>query len=357
MSPIPLYDTWFVRLQQLHPQMRRTQIRMMAWLIVGIYLSKSVHLSKIASKMSGLAKLPSKVRRMVRFLDNGRVHVRPWYDPIARQILIEAVEKRSELIIAVDGTKIGFGHQLLMVGLAYRKRTLPLAWTWCRHKKGHSTAHKQLALLDTVKQMVPKNCTIILVGDSEFGSGEVLKQLKKWHWGFVLRQQPNWLVEETQNEWLRLDALVTKSGQRRWLPNTRLTGKHRTEVNVLAYWRKGEKKPWLLATSLSTWQETLRCYRRRMWIEEMFGDFKKHGFDIESTHLRHFLRLSRLTLAVSLLYVSLMTEGAYTIKNGLRHLVDHKSRRDFSIFRIGCNMLERCLNNELNFRLRFVPYF
>jgi hypothetical protein len=38
-----------------------------------------------------------------------------------------------------------------------------------------------------------------------------------------------------------------------------------------------------------------------MWIEEMFGDLKGHGFDLESTHLRYFLRLARLTLAVVLL--------------------------------------------------------
>jgi hypothetical protein len=38
-----------------------------------------------------------------------------------------------------------------------------------------------------------------------------------------------------------------------------------------------------------------------MWIEEMFADFKGHGFDLESTQLRHFERLSRLTLAVAML--------------------------------------------------------
>jgi hypothetical protein len=43
-----------------------------------------------------------------------------------------------------------------------------------------------------------------------------------------------------------------------------------------------------------------------MWIEEMFADFKGHGFDLESTQLRHFERLSRLTLAVAMLYVWLV---------------------------------------------------
>ncbi|RMI12985.1 MAG: hypothetical protein D6681_06225 [Calditrichaeota bacterium] len=70
-------------------------------------------------------------------------------------------------------------------------------------------------------------------------------------------------------------------------------------------------------------------------IEEMFGDFKKHGFDLESTMLRHFLRLSRLTLAVAYLYVWIVAIGGRIIHRGLRHLVDRKDRRDLSIFQIG----------------------
>jgi hypothetical protein len=54
----------------------------------------------------------------------------------------------------------------------------------------------------------------------------------------------------------------------------------------------------------------------------MFGDLKKHGFDLERTMLRHFIRLSRLTLAVALLYVWLASAGVKTVHAGLRHLVD-----------------------------------
>jgi hypothetical protein len=45
----------------------------------------------------------------------------------------------------------------------------------------------------------------------------------------------------------------------------------------------------------------LRLYHRRMWIEETYGDLKDNGFDLERSALEHFLRLSRLTLAVALL--------------------------------------------------------
>ena len=65
-----------------------------------------------------------------------------------------------------------------------------------------------------------------------------------------------------------------------------------------------------------------------MWIEETFGDMKGNGFDLESTHLRHFQRLSRLTLAVVLLYVWLVAFGSQVIKSSRRYLVDRRDRRD-----------------------------
>lgn len=33
-----------------------------------------------------------------------------------------------------------------------------------------------------------------------------------------------------------------------------------------------------------------------MWIEEMFGGMKKHGFNLENSLLCHFIRLSQLTM-------------------------------------------------------------
>ena len=67
-------------------------------------------------------------------------------------------------------------------------------------------------------------------------------------------------------------------------------------VSVLVYWKTGEKVPWCLATNISNRTLVLQCYKRRMWIEEMFGDLKKHGFDLESTMLQTSEHLSRLTL-------------------------------------------------------------
>jgi hypothetical protein len=123
-----LNHIWFQRIRELRPLQRITQIRNFAWLMVGIYLSRSVHLSKIAWKIPGPAKLVSITRRLSRFLDNSAVQVREWYEPIARPLLQAQWQCLGEIRLMVDGTKVGFGHQLLLVSLAYRKRSIPIAW-------------------------------------------------------------------------------------------------------------------------------------------------------------------------------------------------------------------------------------
>jgi len=352
-----LYDTWKTRILVLRPGQRITQIRGFVWLLVGIYQSRSVCLSKIACKIPGEAKLTSATRRLSRLLDNPAIRVREWYEPIARQWLEAQFRCMGEIHLIVDGTKVGCGHQLLMVALAYRKRAIPIAWTWVKKARGHSGAGQQLALLVYVRKLLPKKAAVFLVGDCEFGPVEVLEQLDRWHWCYVLRQKSDtcvWL--DKANEWKTFGSFVEKAGDSVWLGHSYLTSKTIYPTNLLVHWQVGEDQSWCLATNLPDQQMALRFYSRRMWIEEMFGDFKKHGFDLESTMLRHFLRLSRLTLAVALLYVWLMSVGGRTIRDGLRHLVDRKDRRDLSVFQIGLRFIERSLTNAFSFRIPLCSY-
>jgi hypothetical protein len=352
-----LYHTWMREICELRPNERITRLRNFAWLIVGIYQSRSVHLSKVAGKIPGLANLVSITRRLSRFLDNPAVRVREWYAPIARHWIQAQWRCLKEIRLIVDGTKVGFGHQLLMVSLAYRRRAIPIAWTWVRQVRGHSSALKQLALLNYVRLLLPIGVPVFLVGDCEFGSVQVLKWLDQWYWFYVLRQKSDsgvWLQDTTA--WKPFASFVHKAGQSLWLGHGYLTAKHIYPTNLLVHWRSGEKEPWCLATNLPDRNLTLRYYRRRMWIEEMFGDLKKHGFDLESTMLHTFLRLSRLTLAVAYLYVWLISVGGRTIRRGWRALVDRSDRRDLSIFQIGFRFIQRSLTNALPFSVLLCAY-
>jgi hypothetical protein len=351
------YRTWIQRICELRPKQRITQVQNFVWLVVGIYHSHSVNLSRIAGKVMSTAKNVSTVRRLSRFLANGAIDVRSWYKPIAKAWLQLQYERVGEIRLIVDATKVGFGHQLLMISLAYRCRAVPIVWSWVKYVRGHSTGKQQISLLKYVGCLLPKRAPVFVVGDSEFGSISVLRQLEQWHWFYVLRQKGNtglWLTEQTG--WQRMDDLVQHAGQRTWCLNAYLTQQEIYPVSALIHWQIGEKQPWCLATNLPDASLTLRYYRRRMWTEEMFGDFKKHGFDLETTMLRHASRLSRLTLAVAFLYVWLLSIGSRTIRAGLRHLVDRKDRRDLSLFQIGLRFIDRKLLQLLPISILLCAY-
>ncbi len=358
-SPISinrLYHTWFLQIRQLWPNQRVTRVRLFAWLLVGIFRSRSVQLWNVALEIPGTATEQSVIRRLSRFLDNPAVLIHPIYEPIARAWLLAVANGHQGIRLIVDGTKVGFGYQLLIVSIAYRKRAIPIAWIWQKGKKGHSSAHNQLALLTYVAGLLPAHIPVLLVGDSEFGAVPVLRQLDAWRWHYVLRQKANNEVRGTgQDPWQAFGRLVQAEGQSVWLGAGWLTARHAYPVHLLAHWEAGYPRAWLLATNFTTRQATLKAYRLRMWIEEMFGDLKKHGFDLESTHLLHPDRLSRLTLAVVLLYLWLMQTGTRTIKDGHRYLVDRKDRRDLSLFQIGLRWIRRLLKCHLPFPLALFP--
>jgi len=165
---------------------------------------------------------------------------------------------------------------------------------------------------------------------------------------YVLRQKSNtsvWLNAESG--WNAFGSYIQRSGQSFWLEKAYLTRSEIYQVHLIVHWKVGEKEPWCLATNIPDKAIALRFYKRRMWIEEMFGDMKKHGFDLECSMLHTFLRLSRLTLAVAILYVWMIATGTRIIHQGQRHLVDRKDRRDLSIFQIGLRFIERKITNEL----------
>ena len=165
-------------------------------------------------------------------------------------------------------------------------------------------------------------------------------------------------VRPAGGRWRRLAELPLQPGQTRTLGWCRLTKQHDYGwLYVVAHWAVGHEEPWFLVTTQPATRATLRRYLVRMWTEELYGDLKGHGFDLQATHLRDPDRLSRLVLAVCWVFVWYMTLGSWVIKNGKRAQIDVKSRRDKSYFRLGWDWINECLRHGAPLRLWFHPYF
>ena len=91
----------------------------------------------------------------------------------------------------MDGSQVGRGCMVLMVGVVYKKRTLPIAWLVYEGQKGHTTAERHIEVLEKVKALLPKDAKVLLLGDAEYDTTEMLIWLQeKTKWNYVLRTSP-----------------------------------------------------------------------------------------------------------------------------------------------------------------------
>jgi hypothetical protein len=356
MNNILLRNAWLKKIAQMLPNEPETRRLNFVNLLVGIYLSASVHLKKIARYVPSKATATSIVTRLTRFLNNPGVKVETYYNPEAQRILQAIVAAGLEIRLIIDGSKVGATYQLLIVSVAFRRRAIPIAWIWVKHKKGHSTDKQQAELIEKVKKLLPEGAKVTLVGDGEFGRVVLIEMLEKLCWKYALRVSSSELYQRIGGkQWHKIGS-AARQGETVEVGEILFTKSKRYRSRLITHWGKGEEEPWLIITNMDSGKEVLGSYKRRMWIEGMFGDMKGNGFNLEDTHLRDEGRLNRLTLAVCLLYLWLVAYGSKVIKMGMRHLVDRKDRRDLSIFRIGYDMMERHFTNGEVVGIFLCPY-
>lgn len=352
-----LYHNLKNQFLQWMPKERITRVRNFALLITALYASKSVHLSKIANKLPVQGKVPSLTNRLWRLLDNERIKVQDWYSPLLEK-MTTAFGSTMRVFLLVDTTKVGFNHRVLTIGAAFKKRALPLAWKVEKGSKGHTSHEVQIALFQYVARFLTQITDIWVLGDSEFQSIPLLKWFGKQGWNFVIRLKGSVKIKRKGNDWIKISSLPLSEGETYYAGWVRVTEKHDAGWYwLILHWEKGEIEPWYLLSNKEGKRRLIKYYRRRMWIEALFGDVKGHGFDLEATHLKNAARINRLVLAVFIIFVWLISLGCWVVKRGYRHYVDVKSRRDKSYFRIGLDWIERCFRIDEPVPLRFSLYF
>ncbi len=74
-----------------------------------------------------------------------------------------------------------------------------------------------------------------------------------------------------------------------------------------------------------------------MWIETVFRDWQRQGFDLEASGVIDPERFGRLLIVVCVLYRWLVCVGRYVVKKGWRRRVDRGPARAwrYSLFLIG----------------------
>jgi hypothetical protein len=156
-----LYRSLHRYLVQRIPDECDTRLTNLIWLMMGMFQAGSVQLNLVVRKTPVRAKKLSIVKRFERFLNNAAVRVRPWYHPFAQAVLAGAA-RAGQVHLIIDASKVAFGFRLVMVSVAYHRRSLPVAWTWAKGSRGHTPTATQIKLLFYVNRLLPHGAKVSL---------------------------------------------------------------------------------------------------------------------------------------------------------------------------------------------------
>ncbi len=346
-----VYTKVLKTLKHLMPTQKQCHVVTLAMMVMGIVVGKNAQLSAISSEVPVATREKSTEKRLQRFVRNHRITEPLYFMPFAKVILESLAD--APLVLAMDGSAVGRGCMVLMVGVMYHQRCLPLAWIAYKGKKGHTTAKRHIAVLEQVVPFVPREAEVVLLGDGEYDNVEMFQWLQmNTHWDFVVRTACSSRISLGTLEQSLSDIGVTK-GSCITLNQAKFTAKAFGPVTAIAWWDKAYDEPIYLISSLDDSRSICRYYRKRFKLETLFSDKKSRGFHIHKSHLAKPERLSRLLIAACLAYIWMIYLGMYVLHNGYRTLIDQPHRQDKSIFRLGMDWLKYCLKQGKPFRVRF----
>jgi hypothetical protein len=322
------------------------QVVTLAMMISGIVISRKAQLSVMSSEIPSDAKEKSIEMRMRRWV-KGEIDVEAVYLPFARQIL-EALSQWP-LILVMDGSQVGRGCMVLMIGVLYQKRALPVAWLVYKGKKGHTSAKRHIQALEKVLPLLPKESTVVLLGDAEYDTTEMITWVEKnTSWEYVLRTSPQIYVQTKEHNQPIRDYPL-KKGQVLSLQGVSFTQTSTLTLNAIGWWASRYEEPIFLVTNIDNAYQACRYYRRRFRIETFFSDQKSRGFHIHKSHLAATARLSRLLIAACLAYIWMIAQGLQVIAANNTPLIDRTERIDKSLFRLGLDWLKYALKKNIEF--------
>jgi hypothetical protein len=323
----------------------------LAMMIAGIVMSKKAQLSEMSNEVPAKAKDKSIEMRMRRWVKHEGLDEELIYLPFAQQILRALTH--MPLVVVMDASQVGRNCMVLMVGVVYKKRALPLVWLVYPGKKGHTSAERHIQVLAKLKALLPEGAEVILMGDAEYDTSEMLLWMQEnTSWNYVIRTSPQIYVHSPLGEHPIADIPLQKKSvfQYRQVGFTQAAS---VQVNLVGWWGSMYENPIYLLSNLENKYQTCRYYRRRYRIETFFSDQKSRGFHIHKSHLSDPDRVSRLLLAACFAYLWMILQGLQVIAQNQTGWIDRTDRRDKSLFRLGLDWIRHCLKRERDFEPLF----
>jgi hypothetical protein len=341
MSQQQVYQ-WRAEIARHMPHLGSWQVRGLALLSLGVIWAERSTLTKIAEKLASLGKPDSLERRFQRWISNYRIAIDECQRAWVRWVI--GAFDDTHLVLLVDETKLGLHLSVMMVGVAYRQRCIPLVWRCYHRHDGQVELIK--ALLQVIAEAVDFAYPPLVQADRGIGTSPALcRAVQALGWRYLFRVQNHSKFLTRKQQYVALDRVVHKPGQQ-WSGQGivfKKRGQVRAHVHVL--WGQGQTEPWCLVSNdplvVGDW------YAMRVWQEESFRDLKSGGWQWHRSRVWQPDHADRLILVLALAYAWTLTHGTLVMASPeLLRQVTRGTRKRFSVFRCGLRFLSARLARQ-----------
>jgi len=300
--------------------------------------AQSSQLRRIAGCAPGQAD--SQRRRLQRFVKTAHplgLFFQGWTRSVARALAGE------ELVVVVDETKLKDKVGIMLAGVVYQGRCIPLAWRVYRANDttaypAEGQARMIIRLLNVIRAGLPPRVRVRVLADRGIGTSPLLMRgIMAMGWSFLFRVTRLSKIVLPDGAAVCFHDQVTQPGQTYSASGQVFKKRGHIPGHVRVLWGHQATDKWALVTNdatLTGWE-----YAQRMWIEEAFRDLKSFGFQLEDAWLDVPSRIAHLLIVVAVAYAWLLLWGhvreAQHQTAALKKRKDGATVRRWSLFREG----------------------
>ncbi|WP_081942929.1 IS4 family transposase [Myxosarcina sp. GI1] len=272
---------------------------------------RTIQIEKLAALMPIPIKYESRRRHLQRFLILPQLNPKCVWFPIIKKWLKINQTKKRVCYVAIDRTRWQ-ERNLFVASLIKNKRAIPLNWMLL-DKKGNSNLREQKRLLKSTLKLL-KGYEVIVIGDREFGNVNLADWLSSQCCQYVLRTKSSKYIQLDNQNYQQLLFFGSKLGKSFYIEQVKFTKQpNMARTNLAFYWSnltksKTNNEGWYLINNLSSLQQTIKAYKKRMGIEAMFKDCKSGGYNLEKCQGSD-KRLLSLILLIAIAYTCAITKG------------------------------------------------
>lgn len=363
-------------LLQSIPDIRKTQLKIIPFIIIGMLLAESVVASDIANKLKddfSEVQHESVVRRISRFFTNKLFNPYNFYDKIICHVIANYKKKHNDKRVHIIFDHM-FSHDnyvVFMITIRIGKQGIPL-WFRC-FKDKQSDAFQETLIMEGISyvcKLFGTDYELIFLADRWFNSVNLMKHISFLKATFNLRLKKNIKVLIfDKKEGRRIWKFLSEVKHYEWHSSRYevLLSEDKFEANIVLSKKNGTKDPWIIVTNGDP-KRAIKDYGYRFGaIEFVFKNQKSNGFNLECTcnaSEKYFTTMYTMA-CFSVLFMTII--GADYSKNTRvyknfkikTHKTDKgKKIRIMSLFNTGLTLFNRAFNSSRYIRIpyKFILY-